>query len=110
MKCWKVLPAVALACAAALAADPPPVAPALVVVDANGKEQKLKSWKFVTGTRPLSWLAPAAPPKDKEEKPAQKPQPASAGPEAITFRDEHSTGLVDGVLTFLLPEHLKSLD
>ncbi len=107
MKCWTMLPVVALACAAALAADPPPPASAsLVIVDANGKEQKLKAWKFVAGTRPLGWLAPAAPPKGKEE----KPQPANAGPEAIAFRDEHSTGLVDGVLTLLLPEHLKSLD
>jgi hypothetical protein len=111
MKCWKTLPVVALVCAAALAADAPPAASSsLVIVDANGKEQKLKAWKFVAGTRPLGWLAPAAPPKEKDEKPGEKPQPANAGPEAIAFRDDHSTGLVDGVLTFLLPEHLKSLD
>ena len=30
-----------------------------VVVDANGKEHKLKTWKFTAGTRHLSWLAPA---------------------------------------------------
>jgi hypothetical protein len=111
MKFWKLLPAVLLAGAVALAADPPP-APSLIIVDVNGKEQKLKSWKFVAGTRRLGWLAPAAPPKDKDDKPdkPEKPQPAERGPEAIEFRDENSTNLVEGVLTFLLPEHLKSLD
>jgi hypothetical protein len=110
MKFWKTLPALALACAAVLAADPPP---ALVVVDANGKEQKLKTWKFVAGTRHLGWLAPDAPPKDKDDKPSrpgEKPHAADTGPLAVEFRDEHSTTLVDGILTFLLPEHLKSLD
>jgi hypothetical protein len=111
MKLWTTLPILALACAA-LAADPPPAADGLTVVDANGKEQKLKSWKFVAGTRRLGWLAPAAPAKDKDkdEKPADKPQPADAGPEAVEFRDEHSTTLRNGVLTLLLPQHLKSLD
>lgn len=109
MKPLKMLPALLLVCAAALAADPPPASPSLVVVDAAGKEQKLKTWKFVSGTRHLGWLAPA-PPKDKEEKPGEKPPPAPAGPEAIEFRDDNSTNLIDGVLTFLLPEHLKALD
>jgi hypothetical protein len=108
MKFWKLLPAVLLAGAVALAADPPP-APSLILVDANGKEPKLKSWKFVAGTRRLAWLAPAAPPKDKDEKP-DKPQPVERGPEAVEFRDENSTNLIEGVLTLLLPEHLKSLD
>jgi hypothetical protein len=115
MKPWKTLPALALLCAAALAADPPPPSPALVVVDAAGKEQKLKSWKFVAGTRHLGWLAPA-PARDKDEKPAEKPtrggkpQAADAGPEAVEFRDEHSTTLKNGVLTLLLPQHLRSLE
>jgi hypothetical protein len=110
MKFWMLLPALALACAAP-AADPPPAASSgLVIVDANGKEQKLKAWKFAAGTRPLGWLAPA---RDKEDKPGDKPtkpESADAGPVAVEFRDEHSTGLVDGVLTFLLPEHLRSLE
>jgi hypothetical protein len=111
MKSWTILPAAALVCAAALAADAPRAADPLVVVDAGGKEQKLKTWKFVAGTRPLGWLA-AAPDKekDKDDKPADKAKPADAGPVAIEFRDEHSTTFKDGVLTLLLPEHLKSLD
>jgi hypothetical protein len=104
MKSWKTLPALALLCAAAVAADPPPAAaPALVVVDAANKEQKLKSWKFVAGTRHLGWLAPAP-------RPGEKPQAADAGPQAVEFRDEHSTTLKNGVLTLLLPQHLHSLD
>jgi hypothetical protein len=99
MRPWKTLAALALLGATVLAADPPP---ALVVVDAAGKEQKLKSGKFVAGTRHLGWLAPAA-------APGEKPKPA-AGPEAIEFRDEHSTTLKNGVLTLLLPQHLRSLD
>lgn len=109
MKCWKMLPAVLLLGAITLAADPPPATPSLVIVDANGKEQKLKSWKFVAGIKHLAWLAPAAPPKEKDDKPA-KPQPADAGPEAIEFRDDNSTNLVEGVMTFILPEHIKSID
>ncbi|HKI37302.1 MAG TPA: hypothetical protein VKA46_35945 [Gemmataceae bacterium] len=112
MKPWNTLPAVLLACAAVVAADPPPAAaPTLVVVDSNGKEQKLKSWKFVAGTRPLGWLAPAAPAKEKDEKPADKPaKPADAGPEAIEFREDKSPPLKQGVLTLLLPQHLRALE
>ena len=32
----------------------------LTVIDKDGKEHKPKNWKFVTGTRKLAWLAPAA--------------------------------------------------
>jgi len=117
MKLWQTLPALILGCAAVVAADPPPAAPALVVVDAGGKEQKLKAWKFVAGTRRLGWLAPAAPARPKDEKPADKPvgpddktPPAEVGPEAIEFRDENSTTLKDGILTWLLPEHLRALE
>jgi hypothetical protein len=106
MKFRTILPALALACVVAAAADAPPP---LVIVDANGKEQKVKAWKFSSGTRPLGWLAPAPP--AREVKPGEKPAAAAeAGPVAVAFRDEHSTGLVDGVLTLLLPEHLKSLE
>ena len=31
----------------------------LIVTDANGKEHKLKTWKFAHGTRHLAFLAPA---------------------------------------------------
>ncbi len=115
MKLWQTLPALVLGCATVLAADPPKETSALVVVDGAGKEQKLKAWKFVAGTRHLGWLAPATPPRPKAEKPAdkpveEKPVPADAGPEAIEFRDEHSTTLKDGILTWLLPEHLRGLE
>ena len=113
MKLWQTLPVLILGCATLLAADTPPVA-ALVVVDAAGKEQKLKTWKFVTGTRRLGWLAPAAPARPKEDKPGDKPDektpPPEVGPVAIEFRDEHSTTLKEGVLTWLLPEHLRALE
>jgi hypothetical protein len=107
MKLWPTLPALVLAGAAVVAADPP-ASSGLVVVDAGGKEQKLKSWQFVAGTRRLGWLAPAASPR--QAKPGEKPRPADAGPVAVEFRDENSTTLVDGILTFLLPEHLKALE
>src|SRR5438270_13308412 len=58
------------------AADPPAVeAGTLVVTDNAGKEQKLKAWSLVAGTRHLSWLAaPAAakPEKDDEKAPAKR--------------------------------------
>ena len=61
----------------AVAADTPPKQPetgTLVVVDAAGKEQKLKAWKFMEGVRRLTWLSPVKPPEakdaaDKEKKP-----------------------------------------
>ena len=44
----------------------------LLVIDPAGKEQKLKGWTYVAGTRHLAFLAPADkepdPPKDKSPK------------------------------------------
>ena len=121
-----------------LAADPP--APGvLVVIDANGKEQKLKTWKFTTGVRHLSWLTLAAPdkePGDKDAKPGDKdakpggkdakpddkvrgltlappkprPPAVATGPEALEFRDENSTTFVDGILTLIPLDRLRSLE
>jgi hypothetical protein len=89
-----------------LAADPaPPAEGTLVVIDNTGKEQKLKSWTFVTGTRHLGWLAPA----DKEPKDGEKPK-VPAGPEALEFRDENSTGFKVGILTLIPVERLRSID
>ena len=48
----------------------------LVVIDAAGKEQKLKSWKFVAGVQRMSWLAP----EKAEEKPDKDPTPAKGAP------------------------------
>jgi hypothetical protein len=105
----------------------------LVVTDAAGKEQKLKTWKF-TGTRHLAWLAPAKEgedkpkdsdkpkendkPKEGEPKkdappprggPRAKPAPAT-GPEAIPFRDENSTDFRDGILTFVPLTALRAIE
>ncbi len=110
-----------------LRADEPPK-PAepgtLVVIDGNGKEQKLKTWKFVQGTRHLSWLAPDAPEKEPGDKEPAKAPPARApkggpkapakrpavGPEALEFRDEHSTTFIKGVLTFIPLDRLRDIE
>ncbi len=58
--------------AGALPADDAPKAAEtglLLVTDNAGKEQKLKTWKFVQGTRHLAWLAPA---EVKEKEPEDK--------------------------------------
>jgi hypothetical protein len=95
---------------AATADDPPKPAEAatLTVVDAAGKEQKVKTWTFLVGVRHLSWLAPAAPDKDPDAKPAKPREPA--GPEALEFRDDDSTLFEDGILTLVPLDRLHSLD
>src|SRR5437660_398361 len=81
-----------LVCAPRAAERPPIEAGTLLVTDSAGKEQKLKTWTLVAGTRHLSWLATAAPAKpEKEEEQAPprrgaRPKPA-AGPEALAFRE-----------------------
>jgi hypothetical protein len=100
------------------AADAPEAAKSgpLVIIDGAGKEQKIKAWKFSQGTRHLTWLAPAAKAepepkaKDKNGKAAPiKPRPA-IGPEALEFRDEHSTNFVDGIVTLVPLDRIRSLD
>src|SRR5262249_49329875 len=88
----------------------------LLIVDGAGKEQKIKAWKFSQGTRHLTWLAPPAAEKpepkakDKNGKaPPAKARPA-IGPEALEFRDEHSTNFVDGILTLVPLDRIRSLD
>jgi hypothetical protein len=66
----------------------------LVVVDGNGKENKLKPWKFTQGTRRLAWLS-----KDK---------PADA-PEALEFRDDNSTSFAEGVVTLIPVNRLREM-
>lgn len=87
---------------ASLGDDPPKPAdgPTLVIADAAGKEHKLKTWHFATGTRRLDWLAAAA--KDGDKPPA--------GPEALAFREENSTTFVEGVLTLIPLERIKSIE
>lgn len=102
---------------------PKPAEPGtLVVIDANGKEQKLKAWKFSVGVRRLTWLAPAekekAPEEPKEEpkekeKDKAKTEPKKAapvGPEALEFRDDHSTNHARGIMTLIPLDRLRSID
>jgi hypothetical protein len=122
-KTWKLLPA-ALAAALgawAVAAEdaPKPAEPGtLVVLDAAGKEQKLKAWKFAAGTRRLGWLAPA-PEKAPEKAPAGgagegKRAPGRkaqrAGPEALELRAEMKIEYAEGVLTLVPLARLRALD
>jgi hypothetical protein len=117
---------------AAVADEPKPAGDAtLVVIDAAGKEQKLKTWKFAAGTRHLSWLEPAKegedkpkdgdkpkdPDKPKEVEPKKnaprggpRAKPVAAGPEALQFRDENSTDFKEGILTFMPLTALKAID
>jgi hypothetical protein len=85
--------------AAGQTAEPEP----LIVVDSAGKEQKLKTWKFTQGVRPLRWLAPA---------PAKEPEgrKAAGGPLALEFRETESTTFVNGVLTLIPLDRLRSLE
>jgi hypothetical protein len=127
-KCWPVL---VLGCALAgllslPAADAPEAGKGgiLLVIDGTGKEQKIKAWKFSQGTRHLTWLAPAQKPgpepkeekdpkdNDKKAPPAKAPIKGrpSIGPEALEFRDEQSTTYVDGILTLVPLEHIRSLE
>jgi hypothetical protein len=119
MMTWKLRAALAFAFvlgAAGLAtlpaADDPPKGEPLVVTDTSNKEFKLKDWKFARGVRRLAWLAPA-PAKEKEPDPKEKapraPKPP-AGPEAFEMREEHSTGFLDGILTLLPLDRIKSID
>jgi hypothetical protein len=98
--------------------DPKPADPgSLVVIDAAGKEQKLKAWKFVAGTRRLGWLAPAAPeekpdPKKPPKKEGEQEHPARApaGPEALEVRLGTEIKFVDGVLILVPLDRLRSVD
>lgn len=105
------------------AEDPPKAAEpgTLIVIDPAGKEQKIKTWKFAAGTRRLTWLVPAPPPEkepeDKTEKNgAKKARPATkgirpaVGPEALEFREENSTSFVEGILTLVPLDRIKSID
>src|SRR5262249_1551877 len=71
----------------------------LVVIDHAGKEVKLSNWKFLSGTRRLSWLAPAGKAKAKAEEGGEDEVPA--GPEALALREENSTTFQNGVLTLV---------
>lgn len=75
----------------------------LVVVDAAGKDQKLKSWKFTAGVRRLGWLAAG----DKTDK---KGRPDATGPEALMVREESKINFLAGVLTLVPLDRVRSID
>jgi hypothetical protein len=89
----------------------------IVIIDARGKENKIKNWEIVAGTRRLGWLAPPLPEekpegKDDPDAPPKRPlRPAAPrGPEALVFRDENSTVWKDGVLTLIPLERIRAID
>ena len=93
------------------AADAPPAdANELVVIDKDGNPQKLKAWKFVSGVRPLNWLAPPADAPEKEAKPKGERPKAAEGPLAFVFRDENSTPYQEGILTLIPLDRIRSID
>lgn len=76
-----------------------------MIIDSAGKEQKLKTWKFVQGTPPLRWLV-----AQPEAKPKEPVKEESAVPQALAFREENSTTFERGVLTLIPLDRLRSLD
>ncbi len=62
----------------------------LTVVDSQGALRPLKTWRYVTGTRKLAWLPEKT--------------------EALELREENSTSLVQGILTFVPLENIQSID
>jgi len=123
MTIWRV-PAIArvvlacgLVCLANLAAAEPEPAKTepLIVIDGGGKEHKIKTWKLSTGTRRLAWLAPEGAPEPKDnpkdpKEPKGKVMLKAVGPEALEFREEQSTNFVDGILTLVPLDRVRSLD
>lgn len=81
----------------------------LVIIDANGKEQKLKNWEFVEGVQSLSWLTKPKPKVEPKEGEKPKDTPKEEGPKALIFREEKSTLFVDGILTLIPLESIRSL-
>jgi len=82
---WLVVAMMLLTNGAAPAGESP-----LVIVDAGGKDVKLKTWRLTTGVRRL-------PIGDK-------------GPPYLEFRDEHSTTYQAGILTLVPITSLRRLD
>jgi hypothetical protein len=83
----------------------------LVVIDHAGKEVKLSAWKFLSGTRRLSWLAPAGKAKAKGPKGGEEggDDETPAGPEALELREENSTTFQNGILTLVPVAGLKKI-
>lgn len=86
--------------------DPPAETGTLVVVDAAGKEQKIKSWSFTAGLRPLSWLAAEG--KEVEGKGKAKDKKVD-GPQALVVRDELKIHFLAGVVTLVPVEKVRAI-
>jgi hypothetical protein len=101
--------AAALGVVAADEAAKPAEPGTIVVTDAAGKEQKVKSWSFTAGTRRLGWLA-----ADKDEGAEGKGGKAKgkkpAGPEALVVRDELKIHFLAGVVTLVPVDRLRSVE
>lgn len=95
----------------------PPKKPSLTIIDANGKEVKVATYRFVEGTRRLGWLAPKKEQPKKEEPKkndttGQPPRQTSVaeGPEALAFREDNSTDYVEGVLTLIPLDNIRAIE
>jgi hypothetical protein len=116
-------------------APKPAEAGTLIVIDSAGKEQKLKSWKFVGGVKALPWLAPEkVPGKEAEKEPAKEKAPAKEkvesrdrkkaprrapaeeedatpkGPLALAVRDETKIHFAEGVLTLVPLSRIRTIE
>jgi hypothetical protein len=98
---------VGLALAAGDEAPPPAAAGAgaLVVLDAADREHKVTGWSLTAGTRPLSWLAPAA--KDGDDK--GKAKGKRAAPMALVIREELKIHFLAGVVTLVPLDRVRSI-
>jgi hypothetical protein len=133
MSMSRILVAVALGIVAAgaglvVGADEPAPKPAdpgtLIVVDGGGKEQKIKAYRILTGTRHLGWLAtekPAEAPKEEKkreekEEPDRKDRfdkpaaPSAQGPEALVLREGKKINFLAGVLTLIPLERVRTIE
>ncbi len=90
-----------------------------VLLDSGDKEHKLKGEKWRAGIRHLNWLAAKEPVKQMEpgEEPKKGKAPAkvapirpTVGPIALEFREIPSTTFVNGVVTLIPVDRLRSLE
>lgn len=96
------LPAIVLLTAPAVAVAPPVETGGLILVDAAGREQKVRRYHLTAGTRRLGWLAAA-------EK-AETKGPRDAGPEALAVRDEMKFHFLAGAVTLVPITRLRSIE
>jgi hypothetical protein len=91
----------------------------IIVTDYNGKEHKVKNWKFTAGTAHLSWLAEgpaeAKEPKDKKDTGKKKGGPVQApavGPEAFEFSPGLGPVYKRGfrIMVYVPLENIRSID